>query len=428
MLEILSETPFRIIGQKLVKGKNLTFDEAFLGMTFVVGATNRALFSSLRERFEMAHGGRVYQEELRAPAQAFLSGMAQKESYGCLLAEEVAGMVAAAMMDLVVRVPVETPVLETCGMGGDRGFVVNGERRKTINLSTLSALVLAAEGSLVVFKHGSYANTSAIGSTEAIEAFGANIYQKSLIEIKRVLRETNFSFSDAHTVKTIHDLSHSRFLRHETVNHIVGPMTPPLDRSTVLNKIIGVNEGIHPAAIAKAYEILNREGIQRVGNVAVVAGLDEKFDPEEMNAFDMSGIKRHVFLDEFSPYITLLGLVQNGQYIGCYLVRPEDFGVRVNVDKLHLRNTAEVLLKKNIEALKGEDKELANYLAVNAALGLFVGQYLGREDAVLEGQINTAYLEECFGECQQVILSGQAFNTLEKYVESTRGGNVEKNF
>lgn len=424
ILSKLAETPFRKIGQKLVKGDSLTFEEAFLGMTYVISATNKDIFRELKSDFKEVHGlSDLKQEELKAPAQTFLTAMAQRETVKTLSAEEIAGMVAGAMMDIVLRLSFDQYVLETGGMGGDKGFVINGDKKKVINASTLSAIMLSSMG-IPVVKHGSYANTSAVGSTEAAEALGINIYQKSIEEIRRLFAETGFYFSDAHSVKTIHDLSHSPFMKHETINHIIGPMTPPIDRKATLNKVIGVNEGVHPSLIAKAYEILNEKGYQKVGNVVVVSGLSSDFqDGVDIN--DRNVTSPYMMLDEVSPHKTLIGIVQSGKYMGCFIISPEDFGINLDPLKIQVVNTREELLAANGDALKGLSSENAKYLAINAAIGLFAVKYLGREDALKDGKLNREYLQECFKLCHDNIVSGIASAHLDKIVAASNGA-IEK--
>ena len=416
MLSVLQETPFRRIGQKLVKGDSLTFDEAFLGMAFVVAATNKGIFKHLKPAFQKAHGlVDLDQSRLAGPAQTFLTCMAQRETHGSLTAEEIAGLAASAMMDINLRLGFNPYVLETGGMGGDKGFMVDGAKKKVINASTLSAIVLSSMG-IPIVKHGSYANTSAVGSTEAVIALGVNIYQASFAEIQRLFSQTNFYFSDAHIAKTIHDLSHSPFMRHETVNHIIGPMTPPIDSKTKLQKIIGVNEGVHPSVIAKAYEILNKKGYQKVGNVAVISGLDQKFS-SSVDITNPEEIREYMMLDEVSPYCTLIGIVQEGKYVGCYIISPESFGIKIDPGEIQVVNTQEELLAANGQALKGLGKANSDYLAINAAMGLFVAEYLSRPDAIIGGKLNEHYLKGCFLSCREAINSGQATNHLAKIVK-----------
>lgn len=424
ILSLLSKTPFRRIGQKLVKGDSLTFEEAFLGMAYVVSATNKGIFKELKQSFQKAHGLiDLKQEQLIGPAQTFLTAMAQHEAIKTLTTEEIAGMVAGAMMDIVLRLEFDPYVLETGGMGGDKGFIVNGEKKKVINASTLSAIILSSMG-IPVVKHGSYGNTSAVGSTEAAEALGINIYQKSVEEIRQLHEATGFYFSDAHSVKTIHDLSHSPFMRHETINHIIGPMTPPIDKDTTLNKIIGVNEGVHPSVIARAYGILHERGYQKVGNVIVVSGLSEDFK-SGIDFNDSNVMSDYMMLDEVSPYKTLVGIVQKGKYIGCFVLSPEDFSIDLDPSMIQVVNTKEELLAANGDALKGLNSENAKYLALNSAIGLFVAEYLEREDSIIDGKLNKKYLEKCFRLCLENIVSGEAALHLQKIVSASKEGGHE---
>lgn len=419
ILSQLAETPFRKLGQKLVKGNSLTFEEAFLGMVFVVAATNRGIFQELKPSFQTAHGILdLKQDQLIGPGQTFLTAMAQRETGQSLTAEEIAGMVASAMMDINLRLSFDPYILETGGMGGDKGFMVNGEKKKVINASTLSAIILSSVG-VPVLKHGSYGNTSAVGSTEAAEALGINIYQKSLREIRQLFDEVGFYFSDAHIAKTIHDLSHNPFMRHETVNHIIGPMTPPVSRETTLNKVIGVNEGVHPSLIGRAYEILNAKGYQRVGSVAIVSGLSSDFS-NSVDVGSQNAMRPYMMLDEMSPYKTLIGIVQHGKYIGCFIVAPEDFGINLNPEKIQVVNSKEDLLAANGEALGGLSSESAKYLALNAAIGLFVSEYLERGGAILEGELNRLYLRECFSRCMEQIIFGKAAAHLSKIIAASK--------
>ncbi len=426
VLKLLPETPYRVIGQDLAKEEPLSFEHAFLGMAYVVAATNTAFFEEVRPAIEKAHDTTDFtQNDLGRPGQSFLTAMATREALGVLTAEEIAAMVAAGMMDINHRLKVSPYVLETGGMGGDKGFMVNGEKRKVINASTLSAVVLSSLD-VPIIKHGSYANTSAVGSTEAVEALGVNIFQASHAEIAEMFNRTGFYFGDAHIAKTLHDLSHSIFMRHETINHVIGPMTPPVHKDTMLRKVIGVNEGVHPSLIAQAYQILHDRGYQTVGNVLVVSGLGEEFRNGEVDIHDPKAMKQHMMLDEASPYSTLLSIVQNGEYKGDVIVTPEDFGVSIPAREITFVNTQEELLAANGHALQGLSGVNSDYLAMNAALGLFTAEYLGREDAIVDGQLNTAYLQEAFVRCQKAILSGRAAKHLEKIIAVSHGRYEEE--
>ena len=125
-------------------------------------------------------------------------------------------------------------------------------------------------------------------------------------------------------------------------------------------------------------------------------------------------------LDEVSPHKTLIAIVQNGKYMGCFVISPEDFGINLDPSKIQVVNTREELSAANGDALKGLNSENAKYLVLNAAIGLFVAEYLGREDSIIEGQLNNKYLEKCFRLCLENIVSGKAALHLQKIVVTSK--------
>ncbi len=417
-LSLLAQTPLARLDRKVKHGEDLSFEEAFCGFCYVLAATNIPFFESYRDVFEEACGKQEFTEERAlASGVAFAQLMAAKESFRALTPEEVAGVAAAAMLDPVVFLDLG-PVIETSGMGGDIGFRNGraGNERKTINASTLSAIVLSALGSPAV-KHGSYGNTSKVGSTEAIEKFGARTAFTSEEDVHRVRGASNFHFSDAHGVKTIHDLSH--LIMMETINHVVGPMTAPLHPGRLLTKVMGVNEKVHPEVIARAYNILHQKGIRKVGGVAIVTGLGPQAGRVDPN--DVEAVKRHVILDEVSPYSSVIAFAYGSRFLGNFRVAPEDFGAEFDLERIQIQNTADDIQAANARALQGKDRDLVNYLAMNAAVGLFAELYLSRPDAVNASGPNREYLRKSYGSCRNILLAGEPWNVLRTYVEATGG-------
>lgn len=78
---------------------------------------------------------------------------------------EVTGLVEA-MYGHAVTIEVPGPTVDIVGTGGDR--------LKTVNISTMSAVVAAGCGARVV-KHGNRAASSATGATDVLEKLGVNI-------------------------------------------------------------------------------------------------------------------------------------------------------------------------------------------------------------------------------------------------------------
>jgi len=78
---------------------------------------------------------------------------------------ELAGLVRA-MLERAVPVPVSRRAVDVVGTGGDRA--------KTVNISTMAALVAAGAGRTVV-KHGNRAASSACGTADVLEELGVVI-------------------------------------------------------------------------------------------------------------------------------------------------------------------------------------------------------------------------------------------------------------
>ncbi len=415
--EALMETTVGALDRKVKHGEDLSYIEAFCGMCYVIAATNARFGEMCRPMFAKAYGQELSQERLLALASAFLNLMATKESLRNITHKEVAGMVAATKMDLVITFnPGE--IIETCGMGGDKGFEKDGVTYKGINVSTLSSLVLAGMG-LPTVKHGSYGNTSAIGSTETIEIFGAMTSMKSLEHVTEIWKASNYCFFDAHWCKTVHDLSH--LLMMETINHIIGPMTPPIDSDTTIHKVMGVNEKVHPSVITQAYALLHRKGVQRMGGVLALSGLSRD-SHNVVTAYDQENIRSSAILDEVSPYLTVVSASYEDNYLGTFLMRPEHFGISIDPSRIMFPNNREHIMEANRKALLGEDPELTKYLAMNAAMGLFAAEYLAKENAVYgEVGLNRRYLRECFGRCHEAIMNGSSAAVLQNYVAVSKG-------
>jgi len=399
LLDQTSPTALSALDAKVKSGASLLFQEAFAGMVFVVSATNDPIRQALFPQMSFS--------EAIAKGTAFLQLMAVKEALNGLSAEEIAGMAAATTLDLVFR-PNLPRVTETCGMGGDRGWET--KEVKTINASTLSALVLASMG-IPTFKHGSYGNTTRVGSTDVPVNFGARICISEPREILDLFAETGFWFSDAHSVKTIHYLSH--LLMMETVNHILGPMTVPVARSTRLFKVVGVNHHVNPETMAMAYAILHRKGFLNLGGVVVVAGLDEIPQRKHPTA---KWVRDHTFLDEVSPRATLVSLAREGSFLGTFVLTDENFGAPpLQEERLKIPNTLEGLMRANEAALQGTDPVLSPYLARNASLGL-LAMSLSKENPDL-----LAELPHYYEDCLKIIGTGRALEKLKKYVKASGG-------
>jgi len=409
-VHLLGSVSVSIIDRKVKMGLNLTFEEAFVGMCYVIASTNKIFLERFGKVLGQAYGVEILSHDRAiAIGAAFLNLMALKESIFGLTSEEIAGLVAAGLMDTVFSLYIPE-VLETCGMGGDKGFGVNGSRTKSVNVSTLSSFVLAAAG-CVVAKHGSYANSTVVGSTDSLELFGASTTPSSIGKIEDMLRGNKFSYIDAHLCKTLHDLSH--LIMMETINHVIGPMTPPFSKGTALKKIMGVNEKVSPREVAKAYAQLDKLGIQKNAGVIVVAGLSKVVSglPEDLSDRQLRDL---VILDEVSPFSTFISVSVGENYVGDYIITPADFGIEITPEEIQVIGNSEIIHQSNVLAIKGEHKSLADYLAMNAALGLYLSKY-----EITSSGLDRDALKECFVICRETITNGKAYENLCAFVKDS---------
>ncbi|MER8102614.1 anthranilate phosphoribosyltransferase [Kitasatospora sp. NPDC094016] len=151
-----------------------------------------------------------------APAQlaGFLVALRAKGE----TAEEVDGLVRAAR-EHTVRVDVPGPTLDIVGTGGDGA--------KTVNVSTMAAIVAAAAGARVV-KHGNRSASSASGSADVLERLGIAL-ELSAEEVARSVREVGigFCFAPAFHPAFRHAAVARRELGVPTAFNALGPLTNP---------------------------------------------------------------------------------------------------------------------------------------------------------------------------------------------------------
>lgn len=132
--------------------------------------------------------------------------------------DEVAGLVRT-MYEHANTIEVAGPTVDIVGTGGDRA--------RTVNISTMSAIVVAGTGAKVV-KHGNRAASSASGSSDVLEKLGVNL-DLSPDRVAAVAVEAGITFCFA--VKFHPALRHVAAARRElgvaTTFNFLGPLTNP---------------------------------------------------------------------------------------------------------------------------------------------------------------------------------------------------------
>jgi anthranilate phosphoribosyltransferase len=175
---------------------------------------------------------------------------------------ELVGMVDA-MLDASTRVHLDAtgPVIDVVGTGGDRAH--------TINVSTLSALVVAGAGGQVC-KHGNRAASSACGAADLLEALGVAI-ELGPDGVAACVSEAaiGFCFAPRYHPAMRHAGPSRRDLGIPTAFNILGPLSNP---GRVRRYLIGVADLRMAERMAG---VLQAKGAERALIVHGGDGLDE---------------------------------------------------------------------------------------------------------------------------------------------------------
>ena len=259
---------------------------------------------------------------------------------------------------------------DSCGTGGD------GQR--TINISSIAALVLASCG-VRVAKHGNRSVSSACGSADLLEALGVHVTAEPSA-VERCLDEAGIAFFFAPTFHP--SMRHAGPTRRElgvrTAFNLLGPLTNPAGAT---RQIVGVPRPEHTDLLAHA---LVRLGSERAWVVHGADGLDE------------ITIGGHTKVAECRE-----GAVHH------FYVHPSDFGLPVGVvDDLRVAGLDESVAATR-EMLAGAPGPARDCVVVNAAAGLVIA---GVATTLREGAERAA----------NALDEGRVSRTLETFVRCSR--------
>jgi len=282
---------------------------------------------------------------VRAAFEAILSGAWTPVQVGAFAATlrargetpeviaEAARALRAAMTAVEHGLP--SPVLDTCGTGGDGA--------QTINVSTAAAVVVASCG-VAVAKHGNRSISSRSGSADVVAALGIPL-ELSAADHAAVLRETRitFLFAPAHHPALRHAAQARRDLGVRTIFNALGPVCNP-GRAT--HQLLGVYDDALRPVLAR---VLGELGSERAWVVRSEDGLDE--------------------ISPSAPtYVTVLDAGRVTERV----VAPEDFGfARTSVDVLR-GGTPEENAEGVRAILLGELHPARDAVLLNAAAALVV--------------------------------------------------------
>jgi anthranilate phosphoribosyltransferase len=286
-------------------------------------------------------------------------------------AGEILGL-AQAMRDSCLRVdpgPVEGPLVDTCGTGGD-GLA-------TLNISTLAAFVVASCG-LKVAKHGNRSFSSQCGSADLLEALGARV-DLTPEAIGRCIRETGIGFLFAPVLHPAmkYAAEARRAMGTRTAFNLLGPLTNPA----------GANVQVVGAPSLQAAELLAVTlaslGLHRGFVVSGAGGLDEVATTGPSDLYGLTG-----------------GAIDH------QVVQPEDFGVqRASIGELRGGDpyVNASLARAVLNAERGPRRDV---VVVNAAVALVAA---GHSSGFRAGAQAAA----------DAIDSGAAARLLDRFIEFT---------
>ncbi|MCK5876823.1 MAG: anthranilate phosphoribosyltransferase [Candidatus Marithrix sp.] len=318
---------------------------------------------------EMASVMRIIMTGQATPAQigGFLIGLRMK-------GETVTEIAAATqiMRELVTSVTVNKPhVVDIVGTGGDGS--------STFNISTTSALVVAAAGGAVA-KHGNRSISSKSGSADVLEALGVNI---NLIpeQVSECVNKIGigFMFAPLHHNAMKHAIGPRREMGVRTIFNLLGPLTNP---AAAPNQLLGVfsKDWVEPIA-----QVLQKLGSKHVLVVHSNDGLDE------------ISIAAPTFVAEL-----------NNNNITTYTVTPDKFGLQqaTSLADIKVNSVAEsVALVQDV--LANKNNAATDVVVFNSGAGIYAA---GLTDSLATG----------IERAKEVLSDGSAKRKLTDWVELTQ--------
>lgn len=213
---------------------------------------------SVREALKvLSEGESLSREQAFAAFADLMEGRCTEAQKGALLLglasrgekpEEIAGAVAA-LRSKMRRVEVHrSPLLDTCGTGGDGGG--------TFNVSTAAAFVCAGAG-VAVAKHGNRSVSSRCGSADVLESLGVRL-ERSPEEAAREIDSNGFAFLFAPAFHpAMKEVAGARKeLGVRTIFNLIGPLANPAGAS---RQLIGVGRSEVARLLAEALALLGTE-------------------------------------------------------------------------------------------------------------------------------------------------------------------------
>lgn len=287
-------------------------------------------------------------------------------------AEELAGMAQVLQSQSLQsdKLTHDTPVIDTCGTGGDGA--------STFNISTAVAFVAAAAG-IKVAKHGNRSASSKVGSADVLEYLGIKLNSDET-QYRHALSEVGITFLFAPgwhpAMKSVAPIR--KELKIRTIFNLLGPLVNPL-RPT--GQVIGVYDSQFIQPMAEALNYL------QVPKGIVLHGREK---------LDEAGLGD----------ITDLAMLNEGE-IQLTTLNPDELAVaKANLTALKggdLQENAEILT----EVLQGKGTQAqTDAVVLNASLALQVGEVVPWGDH-----------QQGITKAREIVTSGSAWDKLTELVK-----------
>ncbi|MDV2496237.1 MAG: anthranilate phosphoribosyltransferase [bacterium] len=308
-----------------------------------------------------------------SPAQigAFLTALKMKgESV-----PEITGCARAMKQAALTIGPIDRPVVDTCGTGGDH--------KGTFNISTVAAFVAAGAG-ITIAKHGNRSVTSRCGSADLLEGLGIAVDLPPEV-VSRAIEEVGigFLFAPSFHPAMRHAAGPRKELGFRTIFNLLGPLTNPAGAKA---QVVGVfaERWVEPLA-----RVLGHLGGERAMVVHGSDGLDE--------------------ITLYGP--TAVSELNEGE-VASYSIDPESLGLeRADDEEAIAGGDVETNVAIARAVLDGEPGPRRDIVLANAGAAV----YLGGGAATLAGGVEAA---------AEAIDSGAASRILERLQQFSHAATV----
>ncbi|MAM41843.1 MAG: anthranilate phosphoribosyltransferase [Thaumarchaeota archaeon] len=275
-----------------------------------------------------------------------------------------------------IRPAYDNRLIDIVGTGGDK--------IKTINLSTISAFVLAS-ADVKVAKHGNRAATGKCGSADVLDRLGYKLDTKPKIVEECIEKKgIGFMFAPVFHPAMKNVIGTRKEIGVKTIFNILGPLTNPAD---VDSMIVGVaNVGL----IDKYAKILPELGCKRAIIVHGMDGLDE------ISTFGETKMRFIGDLENQGEEIT---------------VKPENFGLqKINAQDIAgtgIDYNAEIMFQILANRLEINDPKVEAVIA-NSSVGFIVA---GKAASISEG----------VEKARETLVSGKCIDKLKEFIQFVNG-------